>query len=70
MIFDPTIPPDWVSGGKTGDGSSQKFYRAVTVLRSEGKDVTEEAVKELYIKYGGLVLDVNTELDVPKKSKK
>lgn len=42
---------DWVSSG-----SVRKYNRAVELLTKEKKEVTEEAVKELYIKYGGLVM--------------
>lgn len=35
----------------------RKVERAIAALKTEGKEVTEEAVKELYIKYGGLVLE-------------
>lgn len=57
MAFNPGVPPAWVSGGVTNDGSTRKFYRAVEQLRKEGKDITEAAVKELYIKFGGLLIE-------------
>lgn len=41
----------WVS-----DGSVRKFHRAVAQLLKEKKEVTEEAVKELYTAWGGLVM--------------
>lgn len=41
----------WVS-----EGSIRKFNRAVALLQKEKKEVTEEAVKALYVQYGGLVL--------------
>lgn len=72
--------PAWVSGGSTNDGSSRKWYRAVEVLRKEGKEITEAAAKELYIKYGGKVLPVDeptpepviteTPVEEPKKKAK
>lgn len=46
----------WVS-----PGSLHKYNRAKVVLKKEGKEVSEANIKELYIKYGGLVLEV----DVP-----
>lgn len=42
---------DWVSGG-----SITKFHRAVKVLKDSKQEVTEDAVKALYLKYGGLVI--------------
>lgn len=45
--------PSWVS-----DGSIRKYYRAVTTLAKLGKEPTDEAVKELYIKDAGLVVGV------------
>ncbi len=49
-----------------------KYFRAVKALKDAGKEVTEEAVKELYVKYSGKVLDVDEiaakeEDEVPKK---
>lgn len=44
--------PSWVS-----DGSVAKYHRAVRQLKAEDKEATEEAVKALYTKYGGLVLE-------------
>lgn len=35
----------------------RKFIRAVKQLQDEKKEVTEEAVKELYVKWGGLVVE-------------
>lgn len=51
----PATPgtPAWVS-----EGSIAKYHRAVKQLRNENKPVTDEAVKELYVGWGGLVLDV------------
>lgn len=43
---------DWVS-------NPAKALRAAVVLKKEGKEITEEAVKELYIKYGGLIVVQN-----------
>lgn len=61
----------WVS-----NGSVRKYDRAVAQLIREKKDVTEEAVKALYVGWGGLVLEDN-EIEIeevvevkPKKSKK
>lgn len=34
----------------------KKVSRAILALQEDAKEVTEEAVKELYIKYGGAVL--------------
>lgn len=68
--------PAWVSGGATNDGSARKWYRAVETLRKAGTPITEEAVKELYIKYGGLVLETEEPVvdeeatDEPKEPKK
>jgi hypothetical protein len=42
--------PNWVS-------NTIKYQRALDALRKTGQAVTEEAVKTLYIKYGGLVLE-------------
>lgn len=48
----------WVS-------NEAKALRAVAVLKKEGKPVTEEAVKELYLKYGGLCIgEPETQLGV------
>lgn len=44
--------PSWVS-----EGSIRKYYRAVEQLRKEGKEATEDAIKALYVKWNGLVLD-------------
>lgn len=44
--------PKWVS-----EGSVRKYYRAVEQLRKESKPVTDEAVKELYTKWGGLITE-------------
>jgi hypothetical protein len=66
---------NWVSGGLTNDGSVRKYHRAVETLRKEGKEMTEEAVKALYIKFGGLVIEDSEEpeevvVEVKKKGKK
>lgn len=57
---------DWVS-------NPAKALRAAAVLKKEGKEVTEEAVKDLYVKYGGLIIVQNEESeeveDKPKKKK-
>lgn len=42
----------WVSAG-----SIRKYHRAVAELTKDKKEVTEEAVKALYVKSGGLVLE-------------
>lgn len=44
--------PQWVSNEK-------KYDRAIMELKKTNQPVTEEAIKVLYIKYGGLVLDVS-----------
>lgn len=45
--------PNWVS-----DGSVRKYHRAVAKLRSENKEITEEAVRNLYENiYKGLVIE-------------
>lgn len=50
--------PDWVN-----EGSVRKYVRALAQLTKEGKEITEPAVKELYVKWGGLVLgDASTVL--------
>lgn len=61
--------PQWVS-----EGSAAKYNRAVRQLKSEGKEATEEAVKALYEKFGGLVLEAPQvesfeEVPAPKKKK-
>ncbi len=43
--------PAWVS-----EGSVRKYNRAVALLTKEKKDVSEEAIKALYVQWGGLVL--------------
>ena len=43
--------PDWVS-----EGSLRKYHRAVKLLKDTNAPVTEESVKDLYVKYGGLVV--------------
>lgn len=48
----PSGVPSWVS-----EGSVAKYNRAVKQLRVDGKAPAEEAVKELYIKSGGLIRD-------------
>lgn len=48
----------WVS-------NEAKALRAVAMLKKEGKEVTEETVKALYIKYGGLCIgEPETQLGV------
>lgn len=42
----------WVSSG-----SVHKYNRAVAQLVKDKKEVTEEAVKELYVKMAGLVVE-------------
>lgn len=44
-------PFDWVS-----TGSITKFNRSVLELKKANLEATEEAIKELYLKKGGLVL--------------
>lgn len=66
-MFNPSEIPSWVSGGSTNDGSSRKYHRAVKFfqtknaeLKAQGQpsiEITEEAVKELYERWGGLVLE-------------
>lgn len=41
--------------------NEKKEERARETLRKAGIPITEEAVKELYIKYGGLILDKESE---------
>lgn len=43
--------PSWIS-----EGSVRKYHRAVAELTKNKQPVTEEAVKELYVKWGGLVV--------------
>ena len=64
--------PKWVS-----EGSIRKYNRAVVALQTAKLPVTEEAVKELYIKYQGLVLETPVEetqdeviVEAPKKKGK
>ncbi len=45
-----TVYP-WVS-----EGSIRKLDRAITALKKANLEVTEQAVKDLYIKYGGLLM--------------
>lgn len=52
--FNPTAIPAWVS-----EGSMRKYDRAVKQLRDAKEPVTEEAVKALYVKWNGLVLDTD-----------
>ena len=40
----------WVS-------NQAKLHRAVKELKENGRPVTEEAIRELYVRYGGLVLE-------------
>ena len=57
--------PSWVS-----EGSVRKYHRAVALLTKENADrvkagqpvvkVTEEAIKELYLKWGGYVVGDNS----------
>lgn len=37
--------------------NTNKVERAILALKKEGKEVTEEAVKELYLKFGGAIVD-------------
>ena len=60
MAFPQDIP-EWVSGSISGDGSLRKYHRAVELLRKEGKAITEEAVKDLYVKWNGLIIEPKTE---------
>lgn len=51
----------WVS-----EGSVRKYHRALALLKKEGKEVSEAAVKELYTKWGGLLLgEPSSVLGVP-----
>lgn len=43
--------PSWVS-----EGSVRKYHRALAQLIKEKTPITDEAVKELYVKWGGLVI--------------
>lgn len=61
-------PFEWVS-----EGSLRKFDRAVLQLKNENKElvaqgksakeITEEAIKALYVKWNGLVLDEKIETE-------
>lgn len=44
-------PFNWVS-----EGSLHKFHRAVEALRKAGKEINEENIRELYVKYGGRII--------------
>lgn len=44
----------WSSNQQTNQA---KVQRAIKQLKTEGKEITEEAVKALYVKFGGLVVD-------------
>lgn len=67
-MFNPEKTPAWVSGAIAHDGSYHKYVRAVDFLKKRNAElkaqkqpeveITEEAVKELYVRFGGLVLDV------------
>lgn len=67
-MFNPANIPAWVSGGATNDGSVRKYHRAVSLLQKQNADlkaqgkeaveITEDAVKALYEKYGGNVIEV------------
>lgn len=64
--------PNWVS-----EGSVRKYDRAVELLRKEKlakpeTDNSPEAIKALYIKYGGLVIEHESteEVEAPKKAPK
>lgn len=46
--------PAWVS-----EGSARKYLRAVKVCKDTGVPATEETVRALYVKYGGLVLETS-----------
>lgn len=69
--FNASSRPAWVRGGVTGDGSSRKYDRAVKTLKdanvlaaAQGREqtpITEEAVKALYIKYGGAIAEEDAE---------
>lgn len=50
--------PNWVS-------NPSKFLRATKELKAKGTPVTEDAIKDLYILYGGLVLtsEIKEELE-------
>lgn len=59
----------WIS-----EGSIRKYHRALEKLRKENKEATEAAVKELYVKMGGLVLEETPEEapveETPKRGRK
>ena len=49
--------PSWVSNEK-------KYDRAVLELKRAGQVVTDETIKALYVKYGGLVLTKEVEAEM------
>ena len=55
--------PKWVS-------SDRKYDRAVLELKKSNLPVTDEAVKALYVKYGGLVIteEVASEIETIKEN--
>lgn len=60
----------WIS-----DGSVAKYHRAVHQLKSENKEVTEEVVKELYVKMGGLLVEKSeteeiVEVEAPRRGRR
>lgn len=57
--YNPNAIPPWVSGyNERGQGGSvRKYLRAVQVLKKAGSEINEDAIKELYIKYGGLIVE-------------
>lgn len=59
--------------------NEKKLERALLTLKTEGKEATEEAIRALYVKYGGLVNEgpsvedlsaPEVEEDKPKRKKK
>jgi len=82
-MFNPSQIPSWVSVNQDGrGGSSNKYDRAVKFLRQrnaelkaqgqEPVEITEAEVKELYIKFGGPIVDVPEEeepqeIEAPKR---
>lgn len=58
--------PNWVYGHETGDGSVKKYHRAVEELRKQGiKEPTDAQIKDLYVRYGGKVIESDVEANDP-----
>lgn len=74
-MFDASQIPAWVS-----DGSVRKYHRAVKQLMTERanakalgqpvNEITEGAVKELYVKWEGLVLGAEEVVEIEEEPKK